>query len=204
MVEKSYDKESRKIVNVLQVSKIDLVEWFLRQLENLDLPKQVLENGRKILSDSALINAAVLYGMLWNNLIDNSDSSSSSSKSEEIFRFKPLPSKIAPLPNINLLKAKGETEKEIELKKMLLRDLNPYSFTAVLTEYKMEKASFGESADKYRKKEMLFLPLMSKEHHKDWEVVSDWWFNEVVEYLPSSRLVQCLTVMYFNDLTRKL
>ena len=48
LIKKIY--ESGKILNVLQPSKLDLVKWFLSQLEEAGVPKEVIDKGRNVLN----------------------------------------------------------------------------------------------------------------------------------------------------------
>jgi len=209
LIKKVYDSKSRKILNLLQLERLDLVEWFVCQLENFDMPQEILNKGRKVLSEHVLLNSAVAYSYILNNTMDILGYSTSDTprdkKSEALFMFKPISSRLKVPEFQSALEGKDQ-----QIIKMLLSDLTPHALTVVLTEYEFEKSRFQESQGaaeilkELKKRQEFFFPRLSRDMKESFDKVSEWWFKEVVYDLPSGRFMQLLTSIYSNALSRRL
>jgi len=209
-VEKVY--KDGKILNVLQPLKLDLVEWFLRQLEVYELPREVIEKGKVVLNNHILISTSIIYAYLLNNvknILESSEPEREAVINEdpwllEKFTLTPLKTK-APLLMMNI-KSHVEigSEKEEEIVQKLISELNPYLFNVILTAYQIEKWLFSKWSEEMMNREEFFFSILSDEAKKTFDKVSMWWLQEVSEYLPSSRFFQLLTLIYSNSLSKKL
>lgn len=202
VVKKIYEKG--KILNVLQPEKLDLAAWFLNQLSEYNIPEAVLDKGKKIINSELVVWAAVAYGCVYKNIltyfaVEKEPNEKQADEKQAVFKFKPLMVK-REIPNV--------IEEEGNLVRDLIRDFHPLALTAVLTQYVREKGSF-ESASKdelnrWLQTEALIYPHLPLKVRTQFDKVSEWWFNEVVEYLPSSRFIQLLAIIYMNALGEKL
>ena len=198
LVKKVYDSEKRRVLNVLQVGKLDLVEWFFHQVENLDMPKETLDKGRKLLSQSFLLNSAVAYSYVWNNILEILGDYSKSGEGETLFKFMI----ISPKLKVPAFQLEGKDQESV---RRFLSDLSPQALTMVLTEYVLEKSLFaGTAAKTLKKREEFFYAKLSKDMKESFDTVSEWWFNEVVEYLPSGNLMRALTCVFSNAFSKLL
>jgi len=165
-IEKKYD--SGKIVNVLVSSEFDLIEWFLDQLRDYEIPEEVLEKGKEILSKkagkTALISAASLTSTAIANIATNisqgflalMDLVPKKTKTKKLKKFRkqfgknmlafPIFSSKIKHKKFDLqlsINSPEEAYKE-EVFFAALNELNPFGFTIVLTIYWMEKNFFLE------------------------------------------------------------
>ena len=195
-----------RILNVLQLKKVNLVEWFLHQLEAYDLPTEVIAKGRVVLNDHILINASMMYGYILNNITSILEGSELGEAAETdkkpwlLESFSLVPSKMKAqsfkLDIESHVKIGSEQEKEIVHK--LIRELNPHLFNVIMVTYELEKRL---GSKELKKRDVFFYSTLSKEVKRSLDEVSEWWFKEVSEYLPSSRLFQLLTIVYSNSLS---
>lgn len=208
-IKKTYG--SGKLLNILQPSNIDLVEWFLTQLANLGLPKETLEKGKSILNEPLLIISSLIYALIWNSAIDIIPRKILISESR-------LDSKIPPYKpfkiwasfftkgkkgnfKVSTLIEPGEGWKQEEAQefvKDMINELSPYSFNVVLLVYEIEKLLATAE------RELFFSNVeMPSDVEEAFEKTSEWWFNEVTEYLPSSGFFNALAMIYLAALIKR-
>ena len=198
VIKKEY--KNGKILNVLQLSKIDLVEWFLSQLESIGVPKEIVEKGRTIINEELLIMSVFINAQVMQNILSFSKRERAGIMGEGIRvlgeeTFSPIARK-AETPAFKIkVPLKGIKEEEI---RMMLRELNVYSFAVALDVYGTEKGLFGNSKGFHSD----VLGALSLEAKNRFDKVKEWW-NEVSEYLPSSGLFRFFVVVYFNALCRE-
>lgn len=191
LLKKEY--RDRKILNVLQVTELDLVSWFLGQLENLGVPEEVVEKGKVLLDDGVLVSSLVIYNSIWTNVRKIRDRSKILARGAS---FTMVPSKIEILD----VEFHPEHEKLQELLKMVLAELNPYSFNVCLAAYEREKLFHEIQASTKEESWECFFVEMPEDLKTRFDKTWEWWNSEVSEYLPSSRLLQVLTNTYFDML----
>ena len=209
VIKKTY--ESGRLLNVLQPSKVDLVDWFLSQLDGLGVPRETLEKGKSILNEQLLIISSFIYALIWNSAIDIIPR-------KTLISGPRLDSKIPPSKPFKIwvnLFAKGKKRnfkfstlidpgegwKQAEAQEFVkdtLNELSPYSFNVVLIVYEIEKLlAIAERKLFFSNIEML------NDVKESFEKTSEWWFNEVTEYLPSSGFFNALAMIYLAALIKR-
>jgi len=191
-IKKEY--KNKRILNVLQPSQIDLVEWFLDQYEYLGVPNELIQKGRDFLTTKALVSSTFLYGDLLMKLFDFLESFKT--KSYEIIKdFKtftfPLVSK-RQMPDFNITL---NDPVMLEIFKKLMNDMTPINFSLIMMAYQLEKEYSTETGKNYlfpkRTKELV--EMYEKELDRAFE-----WHEEVMRYLPSQAFLFGLMTAYIN------
>jgi len=200
------DYKNGKILNVLQLSKIDLVEWFLSQLENIGIPQEIVEKGRTIINGELLITSAYVNMQVILNIFDllKRERVPIIDEDMRVVREETFPmfarKSETPALKIKGLMFKGKELKgkeEEELVRIVLRELSVHSFTVALDVYWREKGMCETSKGFHSN----VLGVLSPELENRFDKVREWW-KEVSEYLPSSGLFRFLVIVYFNTLFR--
>jgi hypothetical protein len=199
VIKKEY--KNGKLLNVLQLSKIDLVEWFLAQLESIGVPKEIVEKGRAIINEELLIMSVFVNAQVMLNILNFSkrERTRVMGEGEDMYvlgedTFSPVARKAeTPAFKIKTM-LKGLKDEEI---RTILRELSVSSFAVALDVYWNEKGLFGTSKGFHSD----VLGELSQESKNRLPKVKEWW-NEVSEYLPSSALLRLLVTVYFNALCR--
>lgn len=217
VVKKVY--EHGRILNVLQLWRFDLVEWFLSQLESLDVPIESIEKGKTILSKEVLIASTVIYLQILNNYETIADKILTKARRRKItgisetYGFDLIPSQTS-IPAVDIsaaaLKMEAQTsdtnmKREFEesihaLVKLALKESNPYSFSVVLRVFEIERFAPTEGLGFHLEKHSLQL-LLSEDEEERFKKVLKWWFEEISQYVPSSGFLQRLAVAYINWLS---
>jgi len=200
IIKKEYRKG--KILNVLQLSKIDLVEWFLSQLEMIGVPRKIIEKGKAILNEELLMMSMLIYSQIWDNLFKLSRRLEKELKTKHVLEetFIPVSSFKREVPQWKI-KTPVSNEAE-EVVRASLKDLSPYSLNMVLKVYQFEKwirkvpklRGFHLDVGEYT------IVNLSEEVQKRFTKASEWWFEDVLEYLSSGGLFGALMTVYFNAL----
>ena len=209
VIEKRY--ASGKIVNVLQLSRLDIIEWFLAQLEILGIPEGVIARGRAIMCEEVIPYAMLLYAYTWKNMIELSGGFTEKPSETAVSWGSVIPSKTESPPFRMFIE---ENEKEIvgrnlEILKKWLKEMNPYTFNVVLTIYRIELIFIEKAKELKVRNESLYpdihelYPEKAERLTEKFHDIMDWWFTEVSEHLPSSRFFQALTIVYSNAIYHK-
>lgn len=208
IVKKIY--ENGKILNVIQYKKLNLVEWFLSQLE-VYVPRKVIEKGRQYLDEKTMFYLCCMYVDVLNDAFDliaqSQNNKAEVKKATLLFSLKPIRNVIAKriarreIPEIPKFKILGYEKAEREIMKSIkfaLADLHPIALNVVFLRYLMEKNAFEDASvddrDKLQKMDLFFYPYLPESFEK----TADWWFNDVMPNLPSSSLLIALSTLYIN------
>lgn len=197
VIKKTY--ESGKILNVLQLSRINVVDWFLSQLESLEVPREIMEKGRSILSEKILVFSIWIYMSMIDQMVSYASNKPEAEGGSTIFMVRTSSKRKIPVNFSNKIRPKMAEEPI----RNLMTELNPYFFTVILAAYKVEKSVYPVEKKRSRRTEELFFASMPKNMHVPFDRVSEWWFKEVVDYVPSSALLLGLTGMHYNAIFQK-
>lgn len=187
----------------LQPSKLDLVGWFLGQLESAGVPKEAIEKGRTVLSLSVLVYSVIIYHRTWTNLAWLVEKTPGGESASQHLPFIPPTTGI---PDFELRVAGRVMEKEVqEFFRSMLGELNPYTLSAVMVIYGSERTIHRVAPRLLEKEPDKFVfPLIREEVKDDFDKTLDWWFSEVMPYLPSGLFFQLLTRFYFHTFLKAL
>jgi len=203
LIKKEY--VSGKLLNVLQASKLDLVEWFLDKLASDGVPKEVVEKGKTVLDRAVVAYSAAIYFRTCENMRKIVGRTAAGKLLESIDPFLSSKTK-TPDFKITVTTNKQPWPKETqEYFNSLLSELNPNSFNVVMTVYSSEKDLYEVAPELLEKESDKFLfQLMPNDLKEHFDKTLDWWFEDVVDYLPSSGLFLFLTAIYMDSLLRVL
>jgi len=202
LIKKEY--VSGKLLNVLQVSKLDLVEWFLDRLASVGVPKEVVEKGKTVLSKEVLAYSAVIYFLTSENMRKIIGQTTEGKLLESVVPLFPSKMEIPDFKTTVTSDGHPLPKQLQEYFRLLLSELNPYSFNVVMTVYSSER-TLHEAVPRLLKKDpdkffIQTMETMSDNLKKGFDKTSEWWFEGVVNYLPSSGFFIFLTVIYMDIL----
>ena len=196
-----------KILNLLVHSKLDLVEWFLNQLESSGVPRKIVKKGKDILNEDILVLSVCIYIQIWENIFQMFKSREKILETATVItssEMHVIPPKTK-TPNINFSEVYKKDRYTYKVLKAVIRELNPYSFNIIASVYQFERLINNQDL----KNKSLHLSIMERPEwvipedlKTDFDKVLEWWFEEVSEYIPSSGFLKILTVVYFDTLLK--
>ena len=193
----------------LKPSKIDLVDWFLSQLESMGVPKEVVGKGRTVLNVDILSQAVVIYAKILKDIWEMFERSQKDLKVNEIAppSVVALSARISktkiPDFKIEVFSRRGvESREDRELSNILINELNPYTFNTILIVLFYEEGIFEGSPDFVRELEKVSdkfaFPRLSDDLKAGFTKTREWWVKDVVNYLPAIGFFTDLTTFYLR------
>lgn len=179
------------------ISKIDLVDWFLNKLRIIGFPEKPLEKGKKMLTQDVLLFSPFILSYIFVNIL----AFSKQTKLQMTRNVKSIPL----LDDYNIVLIPSEIEEQPsythdqETMKKVLSQINPFSFTVILTAYRIEKTYAQHS---FKPQWLTFFQEMTDNLKSNFDKTLEWWNNDVAPLLSSTHLLQMLTAMYFNALNQ--
>ena len=216
IIEKQY--KNGKLLNILIPENIDIIEWFISQLRDYDIPEEVLKKGTQLLTKEILVTSAGAISGIQGVLIEVNNALTSSTK-EEIEALNDE-TKILSFPaysakhKLEKFKPKfiydGDYDERLEKNFVAyLSELNPFAFSIFLTLYYLLDRLSREGIMSLKKSNPTQFAKIEKiypilyvtqkiELRKDLDKVVEWWNTEVANYLPSNTLFQLFAGVYVN------
>jgi hypothetical protein len=164
-----------------------------------------VEKGKTVLNKSVLAYSAAIYFRTWENMKKIIDQTPEGESLKSIGPFFPPKTEI---PDFKIIVTTNEhpwPKETQEYFNSLLRELNPHSFNVVMAVYNSEKGLY-EAAPRLLEKESdkFLFQSMSDDLKEGFDKTLEWWFEEVVDHLPSSGFFIFLTAIYLDTLLRVL
>jgi len=188
--------ENDKILNILRHSSLNLTEFFLGQLENLGVPKEVTEKGRVKLNDTILLFSSLAYIHFYDEIIDNYKKKEMNEPVQILATFK-VP--LFPSRRLRITRKLHAPLEEATDTEKFISEMTPTSLHMVMVLYSIEKM-FLKSGVRL-KSDSLTSVLRSKGNEQlkiGFDSAAQWWFDEVMEHIPSGGLLSILVLAHYQ------
>lgn len=208
---------------------LDLVAWFIGQLESYDVPAELLAKGRNLLKNYLLFLGGV-YKMLDQFLIrelgnkltlpiimpvpetDGKVEGEQDQGSERLFNFDPsykvkMPNLTIRIPGQAKPLSVGGTSISAQIFQETIADINPYMFNVTITACYLEMAlrKLYEGVGKEAPGLFLYGDMLAGEGKESLQKTTNdidriaAWWGEVSDYIPSSGMFRFMTVVSINS-----